>query len=122
MDGITGIQSRSPTDETVSSGPNSPWSASISSRLSTASSGSAYFSRSSSVRRCIHSSPPLRRTTSPARPKWSMWAWVTTSRATPSTLLPQARSASSSSLHASSPVPVAMPQSTSVSPAGSFRR
>ncbi len=45
----------------VSSGPYSPWSASISMRRSTASSGSSYLARSSRPASCSHSSPPLRR-------------------------------------------------------------
>src|SRR4051812_23083781 len=98
----------------------------MSARRSTASSGSAYFARSRSVRRCIHRSPPLRRTTSPARPKWSMWACVTTRRASRSIVLPAvARAASRTAVPSprspSSPN-VAMPQSTRVSPSSSERR
>src|SRR3954447_20350228 len=93
-------------------------------RRSTASSRSSYLARSSSVRRCFHRAPPLRRRTSPARPKWSKCACVTTSRSSRLTALPAADNAAASAAVPSGPgSPTSTPpQSISVSPSSPCSR
>ena len=97
IEGMTGIQSRRPSELSVSSRPveavvGEHQRAAVDGLVGVVVLGQVELGAAS----CIHSSPPLRRTTSPARPKWSMCACVTTSRSIRSSALPAARSAADS--------------------------